>query len=308
MDKIPTQYIYNSNDSNKTAHSVGFHRVLRSSQDGNIRISDRRLVVNCAGRVDLPYVFTTHEPVGRHDFYLMYMISGELDTLVAGRECRVVPGMAVIFPPEVEYRYTKVSESDIQYLYAHFTGFDAQDMLDRLGFGEYGAFAVGIDNSITLQFMQLLDEFVLRDSYSEECAALKLNAIFVALRRRIEANEQQSSSSLGRIFKSLRHIHENYRLQLTNEQLAGIEHLSVSQYIELFKRCTGKTPRSYLIELRIASACDLLSRSDLSVAEIAQSVGYDDAHYFSRLFKVHRGISPERYRGRDDAAARRNPQ
>lgn len=44
------------------------------------------------------------------------------------------------------------------------------------------------------------------------------------------------------------------------------------------------------------NACDLLSRSDLPLKEIAMTVGYDDPHYFSRIFKNHRGVSPEAYR------------
>ena len=65
----------------------------------NYRVDDRQLVVNCTGRVDLPFWFRTHEINGRHDFYLMYLTSGRMTALVDGKEYDVQAGDAVIFPP-----------------------------------------------------------------------------------------------------------------------------------------------------------------------------------------------------------------
>ncbi len=137
---------------------------------------------------------------------------------------------------------------------------------------------------------------MLRRDFFEDSAALKLTAIFIALRRCISTNSTEPDKSVSRVYESLRYIHANYMRPLSNSMLAGIEYLSVSQYTELFKKCTGLTPHSYIIELRIRSACDLLVRSNLTIYRIAASVGYDDPHYFSRLFRRVCGISPERYR------------
>ncbi len=295
MEKIPTQTIYNFEDP-RTVHSVGYYNRELNAEASNVKVTDRPLVVNCTGSVDLPCKFTTHAKSGRHDFYLMYMTSGELDAIVDGTETKILPGNAVIFPPEREYKYSKTGPSDIQYLWAHFSGYDAAGLLERLEFGHSGVFDVGIDESITSMFLQLMEDFILRDRYFIEATAAKLTEILITMRRRINSRADQVPGSISRVFESIRYIHANYKKPLSNELLASIEHLSVSQYIELFKKCTGATPRSYIIELRIRNSCDLLSRSDLTVAQAALAVGYEDAHYFSRLFKAYRGISPEQYR------------
>ncbi len=63
-----------------------------------------------------------------------------------------------------------------------------------------------------------------------------------------------------------------------------------------FKKVTGTTPLAYLQHKRVNDARELLSKTDLQVAEIASRVGYEDASYFSGLFKAHMQLSPSEYR------------
>lgn len=294
VTNISKDFIYEFDDP-KRIRTVSYYNSDVDSLESNVKRDDLPLVINCTGRVELPCNFASRAKFGRHDHYLMYLINGELCVFLDGIEYHVPSGCAVLFPPEREYRYRKVGDADVQYLWTHFTGYDSVEILKRLGFGESGVFRVGIDENISAMFMQLMENFMLRDKYFYEANASKLTEILIAMRRRIDCCAK-TAESRSRIFKSIRFIHANYTKELTNRRLADIEHLSVSQYIELFKRCTGKTPHSYIIDLRMRNACDLLSRQDLTIAQAAQAVGYNDAHYFSRLFKAYRGVSPEKYR------------
>ena len=56
------------------------------------------------------------------------------------------------------------------------------------------------------------------------------------------------------------------------------------------------TPLQYVINLRISNAQMLLETSDYTISQIAESVGYENALYFSRLFHKQTGISPKEYR------------
>jgi two-component system, response regulator YesN len=64
----------------------------------------------------------------------------------------------------------------------------------------------------------------------------------------------------------------------------------------IFKRETGLTIGDYITEVRIGRAKDLLKVSDLKILEIAEKVGYKNAHYFSTLFKKIVGIHPKKYK------------
>ena len=66
----------------------------------------------------------------------------------------------------------------------------------------------------------------------------------------------------------------------------------------------GNKPKYYLVEAsilpeifsKVVEAKELLETSPLRSSEIAFQVGYNDAHYFSYLFKKHTGMTPSEYR------------
>lgn len=67
--------------------------------------------------------------------------------------------------------------------------------------------------------------------------------------------------------------------------------LSVSQLTRKLKTITGKTPADYIRNIRLEKACALLKNGG-SVADVAWAVGFEDAVYFSKVFKKHFGFSP----------------
>lgn len=64
----------------------------------------------------------------------------------------------------------------------------------------------------------------------------------------------------------------------------------------LFYTYKNIRPIQYLISCRLSISCDLLVDTSLPIQEIAHRVGYEDALFFSRLFKRHMGCSPKQFR------------
>lgn len=65
---------------------------------------------------------------------------------------------------------------------------------------------------------------------------------------------------------------------------------------KVIKRFTGKTPLAWISEAVILEAKVLLSRTNMTINEISQEVGFDDPSYFSRIFKKHTDTTPLEYR------------
>ena len=63
-----------------------------------------------------------------------------------------------------------------------------------------------------------------------------------------------------------------------------------------FKKATGFTLISYIHELRLKQAKQLLEQSALSMMEICEQVGYADMSYFRRIFARQMGMTPVEYR------------
>ena len=90
----------------------------------------------------------------------------------------------------------------------------------------------------------------------------------------------------------LAHFCEQIRL----EKLAERFSISESYLSRSFKDVTGIGITEYLNIIRIRKAQELLEDSKLSIAEIAQAVGFESASYFGRVFQKHLAIPPSRYR------------
>ena len=93
-------------------------------------------------------------------------------------------------------------------------------------------------------------------------------------------------------------IHDGLGCGLSVRDLARHSAMSESGFSHTFKNVAGIPPRRYQIQERIARARELLETTELSVKEIAAQLGYDDPHYFSRVFRRVTGKPPSAVRGR----------
>lgn len=92
------------------------------------------------------------------------------------------------------------------------------------------------------------------------------------------------------------YIEENYREDLTLDQIAEEFYTSSTTVSRIFKEHLGDTPINYLIQYRMKKAEAMIGhREDVNVTEVANLIGYEDAYYFSKLFKKYYGSSPTKY-------------
>lgn len=99
----------------------------------------------------------------------------------------------------------------------------------------------------------------------------------------------------ARLAAAMREMHGDLAHAWTVEQLAKRAALSRSAFFERFTRAVGLAPMEYLLAWRMAVAKDLLRRSGLALAEIAERVGYGSTSAFSTAFSRHVGMPPGRF-------------
>lgn len=93
------------------------------------------------------------------------------------------------------------------------------------------------------------------------------------------------------------YLKENYRLPYSLERLAAGFGCKAAYLLRLYRRIKGSTPTQDLIRMRIEKAKRLLTGHPLlEVKQVAAAVGYEDALYFSRLFKRETGQNPTAFR------------
>ncbi|MBW5445265.1 response regulator [Cohnella sp. CFH 77786] len=95
----------------------------------------------------------------------------------------------------------------------------------------------------------------------------------------------------------LAYMEANYNSVLSLDHLADKMDLHPNYISSLFKKETGDTFVHYLNALRIREARKLLrAQRHLLVSAIGQQVGYENKHYFTKVFKKYTGVTPSEYR------------
>ena len=144
---------------------------------------------------------------------------------------------------------------------------------------------------------QALDEELITRALRAEDAD-GLEPVRELLRSAIECRDRSGHGAgdtpvgRARVYLSKNFANPNLMLQ----DVAGEVGISQSHFSTVFAQETGITFTQYLTGLRIAKAKELLEATEMRSSEIAFQVGYNDAHYFSYLFKKHTGMTPSEYR------------
>ena len=96
----------------------------------------------------------------------------------------------------------------------------------------------------------------------------------------------------AKVYMSQRFSDPNLMLQ----DVAKAVNMSNSRFSTVFSQQSGHTFTEYLIFLRLSKAKELLRTTDMKASQIAHETGYNDAHYFSYIFKKNTGMTPSEYR------------
>lgn len=109
-------------------------------------------------------------------------------------------------------------------------------------------------------------------------------------------NEYSNSGYSALVSRTINHIRLNFDRSITLSNIAQELYVHPNYLSKKFKDETGFTLTEYINQVRVKEAIFMLTHGDLSIADIAYSVGYNDKKYFSKTFKKIIGKSPSEYR------------
>lgn len=143
----------------------------------------------------------------------------------------------------------------------------------------------------------------IRDLYQEKkfgyeiCVKQNLLYIFHTLLQKMEDTKQLIHNSKSIIVKEvLDYIRINYGEPISLSTLAEQVHVSKEYLCRTFRALSGSAPIEFLNRYRIRQSTFLLSQTDKSILEIAQSCGFQHSSYYGKLFCEYMGCTPREYR------------
>ena len=91
------------------------------------------------------------------------------------------------------------------------------------------------------------------------------------------------------------------------KEMAGALFVNGSYLLRVFKRRTGMTPLSYHHRVRCQKAKELLVRTDRTISQIGEAVGFVSSSHFTHIFRQTEGCTPSEYRVRNKPADQEVP-
>ncbi|QAA34647.1 hypothetical protein C1I91_25105 [Clostridium manihotivorum] len=98
------------------------------------------------------------------------------------------------------------------------------------------------------------------------------------------------------IGKAIEYINSNYDKDLSLTIVSNVVSVNYSYFSQVFKEHTGENFITYLRNIRVNKAKQLLKHHELKVYEVAEAVGYSDSKQFTKAFKSVTGITPQEFK------------
>lgn len=226
---------------------------------------------------------------------ILLPISGEAKYCIHGEEYYLKKGTILHAGPEMPLDKFLIGEQDWEYILVHFK------VLGEVKSKEYIEsvhFSVDLSDEIERNIMELGKKMLSYHKRGNIHAKLKNKLYLYELISTLLRTKRESEleSEQDKIHYVADYMHEHMEEVLSIRSLADKVHMTDKQLYYYFTKTYGISPKQYLMEIKVKKAEEYLLGTDLLVGEIAQKLGFEDALYFSRMFKKSKKQSPSQFR------------
>ena len=221
-------------------------------------------------------------PVKIPFYELIILLKGQMEYFVNQERVLLQDG-DMLFIKHGSIRRRKASDEPVDYISIHFLSEEEMDLPVKIQGNERSSIP-----AIVMTADKLWKEFYPEaEPLIEHLIECLLHYIKLVLTRR---------SDIPLVFDLKRFMLKHLNQNLTVAEIAAQFLISPSYCNAVFKRETGVPLLKYFTQLRIENAKKLLASDELTLIDVATSIGFADYGYFARTFKKYTGITPLQYK------------
>ncbi|MFD0698283.1 AraC family transcriptional regulator [Paenibacillus sp. GCM10027628] len=226
----------------------------------------------------------------------LYIVGGRGTFQVnGGVKQKVESGSLCFIRPDVVYNFGPDPDGYWDEYYITFEGDRVQEWLNHWFVQLDQVKQVGYEDTTQLNRIERI--FMLMESgipVNVDRAALLLETLLFEFM--LKADSPPENTKTQQMIALMDDLGDSLYLPFDAQQTAKRHHISISTLRRAVSEYTGYPLNEYIHRLKIAEAKNVLLNTNDTVKQIADTLGYKDVFYFSRLFKKYVGISPLMFR------------
>ncbi|HWR24097.1 MAG TPA: AraC family transcriptional regulator [Feifaniaceae bacterium] len=254
-----------------------------------------------------------------YDCRLFYVTKGTGIMVLGGETYEVQRGDLLFWQPGIPYRMDTHGEKTLQFLAVNFDLTQSnnhrvypfppvrleelrrESILERLVFSDIPRFNEQVYVQGMHQVEDTLHDMVLENqskrTYCFERMSGMMVCVMSSIARRLALGQVEPQNSEHKIEQVIDYIRLHYAEDITNESMGRMFNYHPNYLNKLMVLYTDHSLHQYLLSYRISKAIDLIAGTNMDLAAVCESVGFQDYCHFSKLFKQKTGSSPRDYRG-----------
>ncbi|MFT4147027.1 MAG: AraC family transcriptional regulator [Mobilitalea sp.] len=236
----------------------------------------------------------------RSEYHVHFVLDG-LGTLnYHNKQYHLKRGDIFVIPPRSTYVYQADYQTPWSYAWIGFNGTKARQYLNQSGIDSQHVIRPAyIDPEKYINIIKAIlaanQLTVANEIYRLGCL-YDIISLMMESNRSIQLHPKNEYSSAIYIEQALAYIEDNYQQNIKVNDIVSYLYINRSYFSSIFKQEMQVSPLAYLQSYRIKKAKNLLSKTNMTLHEIALNIGYKDAFTFSKVFKKTTGVSPSKYR------------
>lgn len=261
-------------------------RVINQIENFNVKIN------NCG--VDRhSYLLSENPSIHHYGFFAIYDGTGSY--ILNGKTFPIKKGDVCYIPRGMPYATKSDVDAPFKLYYLAFNSPDGPSLMSRMGFS-IDSPVISTESDYVKKKLAAIFKLLSYDSFNRVMKAnMVLFEIFYYFFKRNKANDKINTDKNRYVKIAEDIIQQNYTTNISVDTIAKHLHLNRTYLSHLFVSIKGLSIKQYLTAFRIEKAMDLLHEGKLTIAQIAQEVGFNDSVNFYRQFKKLNYVSPKQF-------------
>ena len=248
---------------------------------------------------------SVHDDRVMEEHNLLYILDGEWEIGQDGKAFRLRSGDMMLMRAGSHHYGISPCSVNMRNMFIHFTAMPGDRPAEKLSPVEVRSYAdgdivclptvihCGSNNAISVIARNIINIFWWNRDDCVRTLSLNINCLLSELAYIARNSLSQSEEWITRLLQEMRMNQSHF---MSPEAAAEMAHMSVRTMSARFKQIMGKSLHEYQLSMKLEMAYHALCTGRYTVKEVAQTFGFCDPYYFSRVFKKVYGMSPSELR------------